>query len=895
MNEEEQKMIWTIGLNDHISGGLDEIMARAEKLRKSMEHAFDGLTKPADVVDATLEMLGKHFDELGVSEKKASNALNYIEKNLNTFIERGMSADEFLKKIGAGFKNAGITGESFIKVMTPLCAAVEHFSKPAEKTVQVMGEMTKSMESVGVSTALWKDELKELEKEIERFVVTGQDADGMLERTEEILSRFGGSSGDVQKMIAPVKALTEETKNAAKAAEDAAKAKAVERAELEKMKAASAQASKDYLLDIAKRNKAHKEVAMSSRSVISAYTRLLSMFGLLPPGASKFLYTLNSMTSVMEMTGGKANKLSKILEGLLRKFIGGFRSLLMLGGGMGAALLAPLVAIGAVLAIQMKKLTDAREALKKTLEESYKVGERFTNALSKQFEEEARAADEATKRINDAAKAYENLAKSKEAVAQANSAKIVQDIEEERKAWHENNRGASAEDAAAADASFDYELAQRKAQDLARKQQHEVDLERNEDRRRNTQRTKDEAYLDELLRQEQTANEDVSGFRGKAPSRLDIRTEQTAGTGYFQDYVYENEEEYKKAAEEYRRVLKQKKDLADKITKERREVEERLAKADKEDEVIANRRKASAANRETEKRKSDMELSGKDTALDRAIYAADTAAQKRSDEQYLSLSGLAQASSKATKARKMAEEKLAGSTDDREKAALRFAVKEKKIDEDVAKAKEKLERERYNLLAQATDTLERDRINAEYDYQRTWAELLAQRRRDELEAERAVHKERIDDARKERNERVSALSDERRDAVARLNAAKQQTATAWGWYRDKKSLAGQIKEWNADAKAREQYQKDFHSLTHGTKSHLYDEAKHLQRWGHEDKMEERISEWRKKKMLSLDDEATLRVALAQDEEKNAQSAVINIDRTLQRIEDKFEKILTMEG
>lgn len=891
MNEEEQKMIWTIGLNDHISGGLDEIMARAEKLRKSMEHAFDGLTKPADVVDATLDMIGKRLEEVGATEAGASKALNKLEEDLNKFVQCGMGANEFLAKWGNTFKAANITGEEFVKIMTPLCAAVEHLYEPTDKAAKVMEELTKRLNEVGVPTELWKDELADLEKQVDEFVRTGENAEELLERTQRTLETIGGNGGDVSKMIAPVKALTEETKNAAKAAEDAAKAKAKERAELEKYKAASEQANKDYLLQIAKRNKAHKEAAMSSRSVITAYTRLLSMFGLMPPGAAKFLYTLNSMTSMMEMCGGRANTLTKILDALLRKLLLGFKSLLLMGGGLGAALLAPLVAIGAVLAIQMKKLADAREALKKTTEESVKLGERFTNVLSKQFEEEARAADEATKRINDAAKAYENLAKSKEAVAQANSAKIVQDIEEERKAWHEANGGASAEDKAAADASFDYELAQRKAQDLARKQQHEIDLERNEDRRRNTQRTKDEAYLDELLRQEQTAKEDVSGFRGKAPSRNDIRTEGTFGT----EYVYENEEDYKKAAEEYRRVLKQKKDLADKITKERREVEERLEKADKEDDVIANRRKASATNRETEKRKSDMELSGKDTALDRAIYAADTAAQKRSDEQYLSLSGLAQASSKATKARKMAEEKLAGSTDDREKAALRFAVKEKKIDEDVAKAKEKLERERYNLLAQATDTLERDRINAEYDYQRTWAELLAQRRRDELEAERAVHKERIDDARKERNERVSALSDERRDAVARLNAAKQQTATAWGWYRDKKSLAGQIKEWNADAKAREQYQKDFHSLTHGTKSHLYDEAKHLQRWGHEDKMEERISEWRKKKMLSLDDEATLRVALAQDEEKNAQSAVINIDRTLQRIEDKFEKILTMEG
>ena len=891
MNEEEQKMIWTIGLNDHISGGLDEIMARADKLRKSMEHAFDGLTDPADVVDATLDMIGRRLEELGVSEEGQAKALRALEEDLNSFVQCGTTANDLLAKWGSNFKAANATGDDFIKMMVPLCAAVENLYLPTDKAAKVMDELTQRMTEVGVPTNLWKDELGQLERQIDDFVRKGGDAKEFLDKAKATLETFGGSDGDIERMLGPLKALTEETKNAAKASDDAAKAKAREREELEKMKAASEQDHKNYLLNIAKRSKAHREASMSARSVIATYTRLLSMFGLMPPGAAKFLYTMNSLTAAMEMAGGKANSLSKALGGLLQKALLGFKSLLLMGGGLGAAILAPLVAIGAALAIQLKKLSDAREALKKTLEDSIKVASRFTSELEKQFDAEARAADEASRRIRDAAKAYEELAKSKEAVAEANSAKIVQDIEDERKAWHDANGGASAEDRAAADASFDYEIARQKAQDLARKQQLEVELEKNNDRERYHQRSVHEADKERLLERERQAKDDLAEYEKKRPSRMDIRTENTVGT----DYLYENEEEYQKASEEYRRTYKQKREHAEKVAESRRRAEEWLANADKEDAVIANRRTASATNRETARRRSDAELAKRDEALVRAIYAADTATQRKSDEQFLALSGLSAASGKATKARKLAEERLAGSTDEREKAALQFAVKERKIDEDVAKTREKLERDRYALLAQATDTLERDRINAEYEYQRTWADLLAQRRREELADEQALHQRRIDDARKERVERVNSLSAERQDAVARLNAAKQQTATAWGWYRNRSSLAGQIKEWNADAKAREQYEKDYYSLTHGTKSSLYAEAKHLQRWGHEDKMEERISEWRRKKMLSLNDEATLRVALAQDEEKNAQSAVVSIDRTLQRIEDKFEKVLTMEG
>ena len=133
------------------------------------------------------------------------------------------------------------------------------------------------------------------------------------------------------------------------------------------------------------------------------------------------------------------------------------------------------------------------------------------------------------------------------------------------------------------------------------------------------------------------------------------------------------------------------------------------------------------------------------------------------------------------------------------------------------------------------------------------------------------------------------------NAQGRLAAAQSQVAQAWGWYRNKGSLRGQITEWEADAKARQQYEKDYRHLTHGRTADLLSEATYLQRHGHEDRMEERIGEWRRKKMLSLNEEATMRYALAQDKERQARSAVIDIDETLHRIEKSLADVLTMEG
>ena len=90
-------------------------------------------------------------------------------------------------------------------------------------------------------------------------------------------------------------------------------------------------------------------------------------------------------------------------------------------------------------------------------------------------------------------------------------------------------------------------------------------------------------------------------------------------------------------------------------------------------------------------------------------------------------------------------------------------------------------------------------------------------------------------------------------------------------------LRAQIAEWEDDAAARKQYEKDYRSLTHGRNAERFSELKDLQERGHYDKLEEQMGEWRRKKLISVDDEATMRVALAKDEEKRAQKALDEIN------------------
>ena len=172
------------------------------------------------------------------------------------------------------------------------------------------------------------------------------------------------------------------------------------------------------------------------------------------------------------------------------------------------------------------------------------------------------------------------------------------------------------------------------------------------------------------------------------------------------------------------------------------------------------------------------------------------------------------------------------------------------------------------------------------------AVMVEERKQERLQAVK-------DDAARREEQRIRAqslsaqlagLSSAGGEAQSRLAAAQSQVARAWGWYRDKDSLRSQIAEWDADAEARRQYAKDYHSLTRGRQSGRYGEALDLSRRGRYDELEDRIGEWRRKKVLSVDEEATMRVALAKDEEHRAQKALDEINEAAQRTADAIESI-----
>lgn len=102
-------------------------------------------------------------------------------------------------------------------------------------------------------------------------------------------------------------------------------------------------------------------------------------------------------------------------------------------------------------------------------------------------------------------------------------------------------------------------------------------------------------------------------------------------------------------------------------------------------------------------------------------------------------------------------------------------------------------------------------------------------------------------------------------AQQRLAAAKAQVDRAWGWYRNKDSLAAQLEEEKADAAAQAQFEKDFEKLKFRR-------------------------DWREAKNLSLDQEAVRRVALAKEEEAAAQRAVTETAENTRRAAEALETI-----
>ena len=103
-----------------------------------------------------------------------------------------------------------------------------------------------------------------------------------------------------------------------------------------------------------------------------------------------------------------------------------------------------------------------------------------------------------------------------------------------------------------------------------------------------------------------------------------------------------------------------------------------------------------------------------------------------------------------------------------------------------------------------------------------------------------------------------------------VSAAESKLQQAWGWYRDKDSMAAQIAEEKADAQARKQFEKDF------------------------ERLKDRRRDWRKAENLSVDDEAVRRVALAREEKEQAEKHLAEIEKNTADLAEKLDELLQVK-
>lgn len=178
--------------------------------------------------------------------------------------------------------------------------------------------------------------------------------------------------------------------------------------------------------------------------------------------------------------------------------------------------------------------------------------------------------------------------------------------------------------------------------------------------------------------------------------------------------------------------------------------------------------------------------------------------------------------------------------DHKEQAEKDKAAAEKRAEAE-RKAAEKAAAERERLDAQEAARRERERQKELADKIRDHQQLLAAERQ--------------------------AESQER----SKIAAAESKLQQAWGWYRDKDSMAAQIQEEKADAAARKQFEKDFA------------------------KLKDRRRDWRTAENLSVDDEAVRRVALAREEKEVAERHLAEIERNTAALADKLDELLQVKG
>ncbi len=330
-----------------------------------------------------------------------------------------------------------------------------------------------------------------------------------------------------------------------------------------------------------------------------------------------------------------------------------------------------------------------------------------------------------------------------------------------------------------------------------------------------------------------------------------------------------------------------------------------LAKSDKERQDIETRykstnahnaREISAEQRRIEREKLDKDLERMKEELAQAEEDRDKATRKAAKyggkaDRYIKAASADNLGSFgwgpqilnlfANKKREKALESAAnwgGKRDDAAKEAMEANTRIEELDREIADAEHR--REMLDVQEETAQLEEAAELQTELN--EAWAEVDEAEKK-EIEEIKEAAIEAAEDVKVERLKAQKEVKDTRmRDlreateaeaaAQQRLAAAKAQVDRAWGWYRDKDSLAAQLEEEKADAAAQAQFEKDFEKLRYRR-------------------------DWREAKDLSLDQEAVRRVALAREEEASAQRAVEetaeNTRRAAQALEDIQQEL--MEG
>lgn len=172
---------------------------------------------------------------------------------------------------------------------------------------------------------------------------------------------------------------------------------------------------------------------------------------------------------------------------------------------------------------------------------------------------------------------------------------------------------------------------------------------------------------------------------------------------------------------------------------------------------------------------------------------------------------------------------------------------------------------------------EKDKAAAEKraEAERKAAEKAAAER-ERLDAQEAARRERerqkeLADKIRDHQQLLAAERQAENQERSKIAAAESKLQQAWGWYRDKDSMAAQIAEEKADAAARKQFEKDF------------------------ERLKDRRRDWRKAENLSVDDEAVRRVALAREEKEAAERHLAEIEKNTAALADKLDELLQVKG